>query len=195
MIKEILSCIADIYQDREGYMNSSPFSACDWNRPKKEYNLPIEERQPFRAIVKDLVRNKITIRHISRMREDLFTLQAMGVLVQDIEKSNYCNGKLVDFSLCWTSPHVFSSVKIRAEKEIRDEKLTVQHDFDRMLEAEGFFTRGRASAKSIKTEDTEENGLIESVEIDEYAGLVTAASGRLRRITKKPDRLGFASTR
>ena len=173
-------------------MASPPFFAYEWNRPVEEYCWSIEERQPFRAIVKDLVRNKPNFSNIARMREDLDTLQSMGVLVQDIEKNNYCNGKLVDFSLCWTSPHVLASVKIRPEKDIRDEMIAVQCDFDRMLETDGVYARVRALTKPGNGDYNDDGDLVESIETDDNVRAATAS--RLRRITKKPDRLGFSKT-
>ena len=179
----------NVKQDREGLLSSDPFLAYDWNRPTEEYSWPIDERQPFRAIVKELVRNKTNFTKSEEMREDLRTLQSIGVLVQDIHKDNYCNGKLVDFSLCWTPPHILVDFTVRSEKEIHEEMGAVLSAFDHMVEAEGADTRAKVAAKSEKRKRNEDSELIESVETDQDVRIV---SDRLRRVTKKPERLGFS---
>ncbi len=70
---------------------AAPFDidSSDWNRPEEEYGWPITARQPFRAIVKELVRSKKRLTRVARMREDLLALHDMKVYVQDIREDNY----------------------------------------------------------------------------------------------------------
>ena len=179
----------DIPADKEGLMSCFPFCANDWNRPDEEYSWPIVERQPFRAIVKDLVHNKANFSNVAQMRDDLLALQQMGVYVQDIEKANYCNGKLVDFSLCWTAPHVLVNTQVRPQDHIDEELIQVRWEFDRMLEADGIYTRAKALAGSGNWEPEEEDEEMQDGQPKSRMRSITV--GRLRRKTKKPERLGF----
>jgi hypothetical protein len=56
----------------------------EWNRPEQEFDWPIARRQPFRAIVKELVKSKTRFRAVAQMRKDLLTLQDMGGYAHDI---------------------------------------------------------------------------------------------------------------
>ena len=157
-----------ISADREEELAAAPFDidTSDWNRPEEEYDWPITARQPFRAIVKKLVRSKKRLSGIAQMREDLLTLQKIGVYVQDIREDNYVDGKLVDFSRSWTNPHIMLDPNIRSKDLINDEIEGDLLTFDRMLEEAGIRTRLKALAGS--------NGI-----------------GWLRSKIKKPDRYGF----
>jgi Kinetochore Sim4 complex subunit FTA2 len=94
--------------EREEELAASPFDVDpgEWNRPEEEYKWPVTARQPFRAIVKELVQNKKRLSRVAQMRDDLLTLHKMGIYVQDIHEENYIEGKLVDFSRSWTDPHI-----------------------------------------------------------------------------------------
>ena len=138
----------------------------EWNRPEHEYEWPITARQPFRAIVKKLIRSKKQFSMIPQMREDLYALHDMGVYVQDIRKDNYMDGKLVDFSRSRTRPHSLLDQNIRSQNLIGRELLGDLKAFDRMLLEAGIRTR--------------ENALPGSSELC-----------RLRPRPKKPDRFGF----
>ena len=153
---------------REENLAASPFhvDTSEWNRPEQEYDWPISARQPFRAIVKELIRSKKRFSRVAQMREDLITLHNMGVYVEDIREDNYIDGKLVDFSRSRTRPHMMLDPDIRSQDlidlEIRGESLT----FDRMLNEAGIRPRMTALPR-------------------------TNEIGRLRPKTKKPDRYGF----
>lgn len=154
--------------EMEEDLAAPPFEigADEWNRPEQEYGWPTSARQPFRAIVKELVRSKTRLCRIAQMRKDLLDLHRMGVYVQDIREDNYINGKLVDFSRSWTHPHIMLDPKIRSQDLIN---LEIEGDllaFDQMLEEAGIRTRLKALSGS-------------------------KATGRLRSTIKKPDRFGF----
>ena len=87
----------------------------EWNRPEEEYDWPVARRQPFRAIVKELVRSRSRFHAVAQMRKDLLTLRDMGIYVQDISAENYVNGKLVDFSRSWTNPHLMLDPDVRSQ--------------------------------------------------------------------------------
>ena len=181
----------DIPASMEGFLACFPFHANDWNRPKVEYSWPFAQRQPFRAIVKDLVVHKPNISNVARMREDLLTLQKIGVFVQDIKKANYCNGKLVDFSWCWTHPHIYVDPRLRSQDSLNEQAIfSVRRAFDRMLAAEGILTRAKAVDGPGYQEPVEEgDSAVE--EKDAGNSVKPHTAGKLRERTKKPDRLGF----
>ncbi len=157
-----------VLPEQEDYLAAPPFEVdpAEWNRPEQEYDRPAAERQPFRAIVEELVKSKKRLSRVAQMRKDLLALHGMGVYVQDIREDNYINGKLVDFSRSWTDPHIMLDPDIRSRNlidlEIEGELIT----FDRMLEEAGIRTRIKASSRPSET-------------------------GRLRSKIKKPDRFGF----
>lgn len=87
-----------------------PYSATDksrlnganhWGRLEEHRYLPI------RAIVKDIASNHepFAPTQLPKMWEDLETLHKLGILVRDINVFNYLEGKLVNFSRAWTTPH------------------------------------------------------------------------------------------
>jgi Kinetochore Sim4 complex subunit FTA2 len=154
--------------EREEELAAPPFDVDpgEWNRPEEEYEWPGTARQPFRAIVKELVRSKKRLSRVAQMRDDLLALHEMGIYVQDIHQENYVKGKLVDFSRSWTHPHMMLDPNIRSQslidREIEGDLLA----FDRMLEEAGVRTRLKALSGSSEP-------------------------GRLRSKIKKPDRFGF----
>jgi Kinetochore Sim4 complex subunit FTA2 len=153
----------------EEVLAAPPFQidTSEWNRPEQEYDWPVSARQPFRAIVKELVKSKSRFRWVAQMRKDLLALQDMGVYVQDISEDNYINGKLVDFSRSWTKPHLMLDTDIRSQSLIDAQVKGDLKTFDRMLEEAGLRTRTKALSGSNET-------------------------GRLRSNIKKPDRFGFS---
>lgn len=56
---------------------SEAFGIEDWNRPPEEYKLLDTQRQPFRAVVKDIVRVEVafTKAMVRMMKADLFALR------------------------------------------------------------------------------------------------------------------------
>ena len=156
--------------DREESMVAPPFEIDEWNRPEEEYSRPPVERQPFRAIVKQLIRRKKRLRRVEQMRKDLLHLHKMGVYIQDIREDNYLDGKLVDFSMSLTAPHTMLDPGIRNQRTIDSDIRGDLLDFDRMLEEAGIRTRIKAYLKPDQTDS-------ENI-------------GRLRATVKEPIRYG-----
>ena len=132
--------------DREGEISES-FGIVDWHRPDEEYQRRVTQRQPLRAIVKDLMREEVcfTNRMVRRMKADLYKLREMLVFVRDIRSDNYLGGKLLDFSVSWTAPHLMLSRDVQSRKSINREIASELHDFDDMIKEEGVITRVRAA--------------------------------------------------
>ncbi len=115
---------------------SETFGVSEWDRPSEQYSLPVAERQSFRAIVKDLIEDQrpFTKIMIDRMLGDLKSLRRMALFVRDVKESNYRGGKLVDFSVSWTAPHIMLDSRIFDDEDIEEEirwELTL---FDTMIE-------------------------------------------------------------
>ena len=131
--------------DREREI-SEAFDIMDWNRPSDEYDRSISERQPLRAIVKDLRREEIcfTKTMVRRMKADLFKLRKILVFVRDIRSDNYLGGKLLDFSVAWTEPHLMLSTDVQSQAAIDIEVTSELHEFDEMVREEGINSKVRA---------------------------------------------------
>ena len=69
--------------------------------------LKVSTRQPFRAMVKDLVEDDrpLNEKKLIRMRKDLPKMHKLGVCPQDVRERNYGGGPLLDFSIAITKPH------------------------------------------------------------------------------------------
>ena len=61
------------------------FEVYKWDRPENDSKLSVSKRQPFRAIVKDLIEDdSLNERKLIRMRKDLLKMHKMGVYPQDV---------------------------------------------------------------------------------------------------------------
>ncbi len=98
---------------------SQKFNIQAWDRPGEEYARPASRRQPFRAVVKDLIREpvQLTPRVIKKMLKDLKTMRELGVFPMDVCARNYEGGLLVDMSIAITTPHFL--FKIRPRWQVR----------------------------------------------------------------------------
>ncbi len=67
-------------------------------------------------------------------------LRRMEIFVRDIREDNYRGGKLVDFSVAWTAPHIMLS-NILYDEEIGWELSS----FDRMIKDSNISTWVRAT--------------------------------------------------
>lgn len=78
-----------------------------WDRSKDDSKLSVSKRQPFRAIVKDLIEDDqpLNEKKLITMRKDLFKMHKLGVYPQDVRERNYGSGLLLDFSIVITKPH------------------------------------------------------------------------------------------
>lgn len=129
--------------DREEELRDT-FGSEAWNQPNSEYSKPPSERQPFRAIVKDLINEDVpfTTQSVKKMLKDLKRMRKLGIYPMDVQARNYKGGLLVDFSVAMTEPHYLFVIKPRWR--IEGYKLRDLHDFDSMVEDEGVVTWERA---------------------------------------------------
>ncbi|KAH8753611.1 kinetochore Sim4 complex subunit FTA2-domain-containing protein [Diaporthe sp. PMI_573] len=89
--------------------------------------------EPLRAIVKDYVTSSTPWMpsQVSQMYDDLEKLHELGIVVRDFHPGNYLGGKLVDFSLAWTTPHICID---RANKYgVRKIRLAEAEEFENMI--------------------------------------------------------------
>lgn len=128
---------------------SEAFGVQDWNRPPEEYKLLDTQRQPFRAVVKDIVRVEVafTKAMVRMMKADLFALRKILIFVRDLREDNYLGGKLIDFSVSWTSPHLMLTTELRSPEVIDRNLLSELYDFDAMIRNKGIKTRIRAAPR------------------------------------------------
>ena len=126
---------------------SETFGVSEWDQPSEQYNLPVAERQSFRAIVKDLIEDQtpFTRTMIDQMLRDLKSLRRMALFVRDVKESNYQGGKLVDFSISWTAPHVMLNYRVFKLEDIEQEINWELEQFDKMIEDAQYPTWVRAT--------------------------------------------------
>lgn len=105
------------------------FLVADWNRGPKD------EGHPLRAIIKDHIRYTTAYgrKKLSTMRSTIQKLNQLGVYNMDIREDNYRGGRLFDFSLAITSPHISLSLKLRSKKQIDED---VRYDLECFEELE-----------------------------------------------------------
>ncbi|KAM0804428.1 hypothetical protein BDR22DRAFT_818075 [Usnea florida] len=82
------------------------FEVYAWDRPEDNVKMPESQRQPFRAMVMDLVENDrpFSEKTLTRMRKDLLKMPRLGVYPKDVRERNYRGGLLLDFSIAITKP-------------------------------------------------------------------------------------------
>ncbi|KAI1117617.1 kinetochore Sim4 complex subunit FTA2-domain-containing protein [Nemania sp. NC0429] len=122
------------------------FGVSEWYRSEAEETGEVP-KDPFRALVKELVTSPISVLNPSRMVGDLKKLRKLGIYVRDIYARNYKAGFLVDFSIAWTAPH-WCLIEISPfQRELfKNEELGM---FDWMMKEEGIktFVRARRNRK------------------------------------------------
>ena len=121
------------------------FGVAAWNRPQDEYSKPLSRRQPFRAIVKDLITEDVplTAKTARKMLRDLRKIRSFKVYNMDIVARNYKGGLLVDFSVAITRPHYLFVIKPAWRRELY--KYDDLMAFDDMLDEAGIVTLARAT--------------------------------------------------
>ena len=120
------------------------FGVVDWNRPDEEYTTIPSRRQPFRAIVKELLTKDVPFNDKSarKILKDLKRIRALDVYPIDIQARNYKSGLLVDLSIAMTKPHYLFNIKPRRRvKFYQREDLRC---FESMIEDEKVDTWVRA---------------------------------------------------
>ena len=120
------------------------FQAYEWDRPDSDYEKGPRRRQPFRAIIKDLVTEDVplTEKVVTKMLRDLKRMRRIGIYPMDIEARNYKGGLLIDFSVAITRPHYLFMVKPNWRIEVyKHQDLTLWQE---MVESAGLATWERA---------------------------------------------------
>lgn len=121
------------------------FDIESWDRPDKEYVKTPSRRQPFRAIVKDLITDQspITAKMSKKILKDLRRIRKVGIYPMDVQARNYKGGLLVDFSVAMTEPHYLFLIKEpwRVEEDYKRDDLIA---FQSMMKDEGIETWERA---------------------------------------------------
>lgn len=93
------------------------FGISDWNREAAD------EGRPLRAILKDYIRFKTPFgrKKFPEMRDTLKKLNDMGIYNMDIREANYLGGRLFDFSIAITVPHISFWEKLRPTSQILED--------------------------------------------------------------------------
>lgn len=93
-----------------------------WDRPAEDCDKPIAKRQPFRAIVKELITDDTPLSQkvVNKMVKDLKEIRALGVYPMDVCRRNYRAGLLVDMSMAMTEPHYLFG--LRSNRHVDDMK-------------------------------------------------------------------------
>jgi len=130
--------------DREDELKER-FGVTTWDRSDEEDLKPASRKEPFRAIVKDLVTEDVslTAKTAKRMLLDLRRMRKFEVYNMDIQARNYKGGRLVDFSVAMTTPHYLFIIKPAWRKE--DYQYDDLRSFDHMLDEAGIVTLNRAT--------------------------------------------------
>jgi hypothetical protein len=96
--------------DQEAHLREK-FDVSVWDRSHKDASVPVFKRQPFRAILKDLIPDTVPLSNklLNKMQKDLVRMRRLGVFPRDIRLRNY-RGLLVDMSIAITVPHYIFEV-------------------------------------------------------------------------------------
>ena len=120
------------------------FQIDDWNRPRNEYAKASKRRQPFRAIIKDLVTEDLplTERVLKKILKDLKKMLKVGVYPMDVVARNYKRGLLIDFDVSLTTPHYLFYIKPpwRVSRYMRSDLISWQ----KMVKEQGITMTQRA---------------------------------------------------
>jgi len=97
--------------DQEAHLRER-FGVSVWDRSHKDASVPVSKRQPFRAILKDLIPDTVPLSNklLNKMQRDLVRMRRLGVFPRDIRLRNYRGGLLVDMSIAITVPHYLFEV-------------------------------------------------------------------------------------
>ena len=120
------------------------FHVGDWDRPGEEYDKPVSKRQPFRAIVKDLVVKDVPLsaKVADKMLTDLKRMRRIGIYPGDIALRNYKAGLLVDLGTASTEP--FYLFDLRPGRQTQMEKDKDLYSWEHMRKENKLDTRKRA---------------------------------------------------
>ncbi|KAF2965091.1 hypothetical protein GQX73_g8476 [Xylaria multiplex] len=106
------------------------FGISDWNRKAEDNG------SQLRAIIKDYIKWKTVCNRTSfeTMRKNLEELNELGIYNMDIRKDNYLGGRLFDFSIAITVPHLSLWLKLRSKEQIFEDMDDDLECFDDMVE-------------------------------------------------------------
>lgn len=129
---------------REEELFGRKFQVWQWDRSDEDWSKPTSERQPFRAIVKELILKDapLTGRVADRILRDMKRMRRCGIYSDDVHARNYRNGLLVDMSLAMTEP--FYLFKIRPGKREKSWKDNELHMWEEMVKRHQLNVRSRA---------------------------------------------------
>ena len=101
------------------------FEIYDWNRPGVERSVPVSERQPSRAIAKELIVKDapLTGRVADRILRDMKRMRRCGIYSGDVYPRNYKGGLLVDMSVAITEPYYLFEIRRHRRKMLKDKEL------------------------------------------------------------------------
>ncbi|KAI1364089.1 kinetochore Sim4 complex subunit FTA2-domain-containing protein [Xylaria arbuscula] len=104
----------------------------NWNRG------PEDEGCGLRAIIKDYIPSKSTYgrRKLSVIKSKIKQLNKLGVFNMDIRKENIRGGRLFDFSIAITSPHICLSTQLRPIDHVVDDMRFDCEMFEKLEERE-----------------------------------------------------------
>jgi len=124
------------------------FNVDNWNRPADEYAKAPHRRQPFRAIIKDLITadTSLTGKVVKKILKDLKRMRKVGVYPMDVQARNYRNGMLLDFSVALTEPHYLFVIK--ASWRVRFHKRSDLVAWQTLVRDQGVVTWERAVPSS-----------------------------------------------
>ncbi len=139
------------------------FEIDNWKRPGNEYAKAPHRRQPFRAIIKDLIIEDVpfTEKVAKKMLNDLRRMRRVGVYPMDVQTRNYKNGILIDFSVALTPPHyLFATMPLwRVRGYKRDDLVSWQS----LVKEQGILTWERAVrnpeyCKKLRSQNSKKKG-------------------------------------
>ncbi len=118
------------------------FQVGGWDRP--DADKPISERQPFRAIVKELILKDVPLtgQVADRILRDMKRMRRWGIYSNDVFPRNYKDGLLVDMSQAMTEPFYLFKIRRGWRGEMwKDRELYMWED---MVNNHQLDTRSRA---------------------------------------------------
>ncbi|KAI0801630.1 kinetochore Sim4 complex subunit FTA2-domain-containing protein [Xylaria sp. FL0064] len=106
------------------------FGISDWNRKAED------EGSPLRAIIKDYIECKTPCgrKTYGAMRKNLEEFNELGIYNMDVRKANYLGGRLFDFSIAITVPHLSFWLKLQSIERIVEDMDDDLACFDEMVE-------------------------------------------------------------
>ncbi|TGJ83885.1 hypothetical protein E0Z10_g4890 [Xylaria hypoxylon] len=106
------------------------FGISGWNRKAED------EDSPLRAIIKDHIKWKTLCNRktFKTMRKNLEEVNKLGIFNMDIRKDNYLGGRLFDFSIAVTAPHLSLWPRLRSKERIVEDMDDDLKCFDDIVE-------------------------------------------------------------